>query len=139
EAMDLADGRVSRDHFDCLLFSTGAAPVTIPAAGMSGCFTVRTIEDALAIDRWISDRDVRSAAIVGGGLVGLEMAEALRRRALNTTVIEQAGQLLPQVDADVASTIETELRANQVTVLTGTSVEDVVGDSEVQAVVVDGI
>lgn len=126
--------------YDELMIAAGAKPITpFPGVELDGCFVVRTIEDALAIDAWLSGARPARGVIVGAGYIGLEMAEALRARGVATTIVERELDILPLVDADVAAVVLDELRRNEVTVLTGAAVEAIEGDSCVRAVRADGV
>jgi NADPH-dependent 2,4-dienoyl-CoA reductase/sulfur reductase-like enzyme len=134
---DVERGRERVESWDALLLATGACPAgtAIPGAGLDGVFTLRTIEDARAIRAWIGARGARDAVVIGGGYIGLEMAEAFRALGLATTVVERERQLLSFVDADVAETIVEELARHAVEVRCGAAVEEVAGDDRVRRVV----
>ncbi|MBM3890263.1 MAG: pyridine nucleotide-disulfide oxidoreductase, partial [Verrucomicrobia bacterium] len=113
---DLASGREYEEAYDDLLLSTGAVPLkpAIPGIERSGHFVLRNIPDVDAIVAWTSDcRDGR-AVVVGGGYIGLEMAEQLRRRGLSVTVVEALPQVMTPLDPEIAAWLHQELRANQV-------------------------
>ncbi|MBV9816899.1 MAG: FAD-dependent oxidoreductase [Solirubrobacterales bacterium] len=132
---DLESGSESTVGYDELVIATGASPIApVPGTGRDGSFTVRTIEDALAIDAWIASRRPRRGVIVGGGYIGLEMAEALGARGIATTILEREADILPLVDPDVAAEVVAELRRHGVEVVTGAAVEEVEGDGRVTAV-----
>jgi NADPH-dependent 2,4-dienoyl-CoA reductase/sulfur reductase-like enzyme/rhodanese-related sulfurtransferase len=86
------------------VLSPGANPIRPPLPGidLEGIFALRTIPDSRKIRDWIEERDARRAVVVGGGFIGLEMAENLVKRDLEVTLIEMAPQLLPPLDADMA-------------------------------------
>ena len=137
---DLERGRERTEPWDVLVLAAGARPAGTGMAGarLPGVFTLRTIEDAQAIRRWIDERSARDAVIIGGGYIGLEMAEAFRARGLTTTVVEREAQVLPLVDADVAQDVAAELSAQGVDVRTGVAVEAITGDEHVRAVIAGG-
>src|SRR4029079_14284383 len=83
--------------YDRLVLATGSRPFVppVPGADRSGVFVYRTIDDLEAIDAWARRPDVRSGVVVGGGLLGLEAANALRLLGLDTHVVEFAPQLMP--------------------------------------------
>lgn len=111
--------------FDALVIATGARAVKVPLPGaeLDGVLTLRTLDDGDALKRFISDAGVRRAAVVGGGYIGLEMAEAFAARGIAVTVIELLPALLSTYDADVSDIVEKELLRNGVTVRKGTKVE----------------
>lgn len=133
-------GRERSEPWDALLLASGARPAgtNLPGAGLPGVFTLRTIEDAQAIRAWIAAQGARDAVVVGAGYIGLEMAEALRVLDLATTVVEREEQVLPLVDADIASDVAAELSAQGVRLRCATAVEEIAGDERVRAVVAGG-
>lgn len=104
EVREVETGRVHRERYDALVLSPGASPIRPPLPGidLEGIFALRTIPDSRRIREWIEERDARRAVVVGGGFIGLEMAENLVKRELEVTLIEMAPQLLPPLDADMA-------------------------------------
>jgi NADPH-dependent 2,4-dienoyl-CoA reductase/sulfur reductase-like enzyme/rhodanese-related sulfurtransferase len=101
---DLEAGRDYREHYDALVLSPGAAPIRPPLPGIDhpGIFTLRTVPDSRVIREWIESRNPRRAVVVGGGFIGLEMAENLVHRGLAVTIVEMADQLMPPLDAEMA-------------------------------------
>lgn len=109
---DLRTGAELDEAYDALVLSPGAAPFVPPADGvrLPGVFVVRTIPDAHRIRAWIAERSPREAVVVGGGFIGLEMAENLIHRGLQVTVIEKLPQVMPPLDPEMAATVAAELR-----------------------------
>lgn len=141
--LDLADG--SHVNYDRLLLATGGRPFVPPFEGVDreGVFTLRTFDDALAIKTYA--RDVRSVAVIGGGLLGLETARALLSLGLDVSVIEYSLYLLPrQLDAEGAQVLQSLLEAQGLRILTGAATEAILGDGRAEGVrlkdgrVVDG-
>ena len=101
---DLEAGRDYREHYDALVLSPGAAPIRPPLPGIDlpGIFTLRTVPDSREIRQWIESRAPRRAVVVGGGFIGLEMAENLVHRGLEVTIVEMANQLMPPLDPEMA-------------------------------------
>ena len=99
EVRELLTARVYREQYDALVLAPGAAPLRPPLPGIDlpGIFTLRSIPDSRNIIDWIERRKASSAVIVGGGFIGLEMAENLVRRGINVTVVEMLNQVLPMV------------------------------------------
>ena len=111
--LDAIGGPVERtEPYDALVLSPGAAPIRPPLPGIElpGIFAVRTIPDSRRIRSWIDERTPRRALVVGGGFIGLEMAENLVRRGLETTVLEKLPQVMPPLDPEVAHTVAEHLR-----------------------------
>lgn len=113
---DLASGRESEEAYDALILSTGAAPLRPPIPGLDreGHFPVRNVPDADRIKSWIKDRQARRAVVVGGGYIGLEMAEQLVRLGLAVTLVEALPQVMAPLDPEMASWLHAELKANGV-------------------------
>ena len=130
----------SSEPWDALVLAAGARPAGTGMVGaeLPGVFTLRTIEDAQAIRAWIAEQGARDAVVIGGGYIGLEMAEAFRVVGLTTTVVEREEQVLPLVDADVAGEVAAELSAPGVAVRGAPAVEAIAGDGRVRAVVAGG-
>ncbi|WP_234732016.1 FAD-dependent oxidoreductase [Acidocella facilis] len=110
-------------HYDRLIIATGAVPVRpdLPGISLPGVHLLHTMEDSFAVQQWLSERSPRSAVIVGGGYIGLEMADALTHRGLKVTVIERTATVLPTVDPDLGRVLEEELRQRGVEVMTDRS------------------
>ncbi|MGM0385797.1 MAG: FAD-dependent oxidoreductase, partial [Actinomycetota bacterium] len=138
---DLDTGQESSDSWDVLILATGASAVIPPIDGVGtpGVFPVRSIQDAEAIDAWISDREPRNAVVVGSGFIGLEMAEQLVHRGLGVTIVEMLPQVMPAaLDGDMADPVAEELRRHGVELHLGRSVDAIEGDDAATAVVLDG-
>jgi NADPH-dependent 2,4-dienoyl-CoA reductase/sulfur reductase-like enzyme/peroxiredoxin family protein/rhodanese-related sulfurtransferase/TusA-related sulfurtransferase len=131
---DLAIGRESAEAYDVLILSPGAAPVrpAIPGADDPRVFTLRNLADMDAIKAAVDVQAAKpiphgqpapaNAVVVGGGYIGLEMAEALRERGLGVTLVELAGQVFAAVDAEMAGPIHQQLRLHGVDLRLGKSV-----------------
>ncbi len=114
--LDAIGGPVERtEPYDALVLSPGAAPIRPPLPGIDlpGIFAVRTIPDSRRIRSWIDERKPRRALVVGGGFIGLEMAENLVRRGLETTVLEKLPQVMPPLDPEIAHTVAEHLREHR--------------------------
>ncbi|QJX00455.1 hypothetical protein FTUN_8085 [Frigoriglobus tundricola] len=113
---DRTSNRVSTERYDALILSTGAAPVVprVPGADRPGHFALRTLEDMDAIDGWIKERGATNGVVVGGGFIGLEVAEQLHRRGLRISVIERNPQVLKPFDPEMAAHLHIELRKHGV-------------------------
>lgn len=104
------------EPYDALILATGAVPVKPPIPGLDrpGHFTVRTVPEAEALVAWLRDTQAQRAVVVGGGYIGLEMAEQLHRRGLTVTLVEALPQVMAPLDPEMAAWLHRELRANQV-------------------------
>ena len=107
--------------YDRLILAQGGNPIApdLPGSGEPHVFKLWTVPDMDRLDGFITEHGPRSAVVVGGGFIGLEMAEAFRRRGLETAVVELAPSVLPVMDPEMGALVERELSANGVTVATG--------------------
>ncbi len=124
------DGRVERLDWSAVVVAAGGAPAAIPMPVPS--FTIRTMEDAIALRALLDAGAVRHALVVGAGYIGLEMAEALHARGVRVTVTERLDRVLPTLDEPVAALVEKHVREH-VTLRLGA---DARPDEDVDAVVV---
>ena len=123
--------------YDKLVIAAGAEPFVPPVPGtdLTGVFTVRTPQDAVRIRSYIKDRSCRQAVVVGGGFIGLEMAENLKAQGLTVTVMDMAPQLLPNLlDPEVADYVRRRLQKTGTRVMTGVSLQGLEGSDTVKAV-----
>jgi NADPH-dependent 2,4-dienoyl-CoA reductase/sulfur reductase-like enzyme/rhodanese-related sulfurtransferase len=121
---ELATGREYEQPYDTLVLSTGASPLKppIPGIDLAGHFTVRNIPDVERIMAWIKDCKACRAVVVGGGYIGLEMAEQLKNRGLGVTVVEAMSQVMTPLDPEMAAWLHLELKANGVELHLGSAV-----------------
>ncbi len=133
---NLDTGAVFEDKWDELLITTGASPVRPPLPGLDlpGVFTLRTVEDGIAIKEWIEKKHPWQAVVVGGGYIGLEMAEALAANGMYVDVVEMLPQVLPNMDEDMAALVNETLQRHGVSVHLENSVRAFVGDGRVERV-----
>lgn len=102
------DGRTFWEEYDELVLATGAVPIVPPWPGVdaAGIFSVKTLADGDRIRRDMEEHPPRTAVVVGGGYIGLEMAENLRHWGIETTLLEQQAQVMPGfLDADMAGLV----------------------------------
>lgn len=132
-----ADGAVLTEPYDALVLATGASPIRPPLPGADRAFTLRDIDDldrimvALAEGELDGEpRDaVRTAAILGGGFIGLELAENLTRRGVSVTLIEAADQILAPLDPEMVRPVTEQLERSGVRVRTGTAGSEITPDA----------
>lgn len=124
EVREVETGRTYTEGYDALVLAPGAAPLRPPLPGIDlpGIFTLRNIPDARAIQEWIATRQAKRAVVVGGGFIGLEMAENLVHRGLEVTVVEMLDQVLPPLDPEIAAMMGERLRAHGVKLALGDGV-----------------
>ncbi len=121
-----------RVHFDNLLIATGGRPIVPPDVGgveLEGVFTFTTLDDARRISNHINAHAVRSALVVGGGLIGLKSVEALLELGLQVTVVELADRMLSATfDHTASELLQRRLSANGVQVLCNNTVSRIKGE-----------
>lgn len=101
---DVHSGAQRQERYDVLVLSPGAAPIRppLPGVGLPGVFAVRSIPDSRRIRAWITARNAKTAVVVGGGFIGLEMVENLLHRELTVTILEKLTQVMPPLDPEMA-------------------------------------
>ena len=112
----LDTGEIYHEQYDKLLLSPGAKPVVphLPGVTSDRIFSLRTVEDTLRIRKFIEEYKPAPAVLVGGGFIGLEMAENLTAMGISVTVIQRSNQLFAPMDADMASFIHAQMRSHGV-------------------------
>jgi len=122
QVVNLKNGQVSDIEYDKLVLATGSLPDVpkLEGANLGGIFTLSKIEDASTIRELIAPREIKSVAIIGAGLIGLEMAEAFASQGLEVTVIEALDWVLPKLlDFEIAAYLGKHLHVNGVNLLLG--------------------
>jgi len=118
-------GEQFEESYDKLLLSPGAKPVwpDLPGMDSNRLFTLRTVEDTFRIKEFVDQHRPKTAVMVGGGFIGLEVAENLRELGMDITIVQRPRQLMNPFDADMASFIHSEVRRHGVKLALGYSVE----------------
>jgi NADPH-dependent 2,4-dienoyl-CoA reductase/sulfur reductase-like enzyme/rhodanese-related sulfurtransferase len=113
---DVLTGNSRMERYDALVLSPGAAPIRPPLPGVDlpGVFAVRSIPDSRRIRSWIADRSAKTAVVVGGGFIGLEMVENLIHRDLSVAILEKLPQVMPPLDPEMAVPLMEHLGAKGV-------------------------
>ena len=111
-------GAIHELAYDKLILSPGAAPIRPNIPGIERSLSLRNIEDVEAMES-AAAKHPKSVAIVGGGFIGLELAENLRHRGLSTSVIEAQNQVLAPLDPEMATFVAAELRKNEIALYLG--------------------
>lgn len=112
----LPEGNTYRESYDVLVLATGSSPVRppIPGAESDRVKTLWTVPDTDGIRAFIKEKNARGAVIVGGGFIGLEMAENLHRLGLHVSLVEMLDQVMPPMDPEMAKLVEENMRENGV-------------------------
>ncbi|MCC6697094.1 MAG: FAD-dependent oxidoreductase [Candidatus Hydrogenedentes bacterium] len=133
------NGEESELPYDKLMLGTGANPVIPPLPGVElrNVFTLHGVHDAVGVRDMLREHRALDVVIVGGGLIGLEMTEALVETGCRVTVVEMLPQILPMLDWEMAKQVEQHLESHGVRVMTGTRVLGFEGDGAVHHVRTD--
>ncbi|MQA79234.1 MAG: flavoprotein oxidoreductase [Streptosporangiales bacterium] len=126
-AYDQAEGREYTEPFDKLVVATGAAPARPPVPGVDsdGVFGVQTLDDGYALLAALDDRAPRRAVVIGGGYIGVEMAEAMLRHGLDVTLVDRAPQPMTTLDPDMGAQLRDAMTGLGIDVVTDTAVEGI--------------
>lgn len=118
---DLQQGRTYRESYDKLVLAPGSYPVVpkIPGTQLQQVFTLRNIPDTDRIKQYLTEHKVNSAVVVGGGFIGLEMAENLIHAKKQVTLVEMADQVLNNLDFEMTAPVHQELRSHGVELILG--------------------
>ena len=122
-----------KESYDVLLLANGASSWVPPISGAEtkGVFTLRTLDDALSILEWIDKHP--NVAIIGGGLLGLEIARAIKSRGAVVHVVEFFPRLLPrQLDTEGAAVLQSQVEGMEIEVQLGIATEEIIGEGEVE-------
>ncbi|MFZ5975275.1 MAG: DsrE/DsrF/DrsH-like family protein [Bacillota bacterium] len=124
---DLRTGETYRESYDKLILSPGAEPkVPNPLwKELPGVFTLRTVPDTYRISDFIGDNAPQNAVVVGAGFIGVEMAENLKERGLNVTIVEFLDQAVAPFDRDMAAVLHRHMRENGVRLVFNAGVQDI--------------
>nr|AGF93410.1 pyridine nucleotide-disulfide oxidoreductase family protein [uncultured organism] len=117
EVEDLKNNETYSEKYDKLVLSPGAEPVKPPIDGIEqvdNLFTVRSIPDSESIRKLIDSENISDAVVVGGGFIGLEMTENLKKIGLNVSLVEMMEQVMPPLDYDLATKIHNHLREKDI-------------------------
>ncbi len=125
EAKNLKTGEQYKETYDKIILSPGAEPVKPPFRGvdLDGIFNLRTVPDSDRIKAHVDNEKPQSAVIVGGGFIGLEMAENLVLRGVNTTIVEMLDQVMAPLDLEMAAMVHAHLKEKGVACELGQSVQ----------------
>jgi NADPH-dependent 2,4-dienoyl-CoA reductase/sulfur reductase-like enzyme/rhodanese-related sulfurtransferase len=133
DIVNVETGEHSTIPYDKLVLATGGEPIPLPikGVGLNNVFRLWQPEDAVAMREMVTARNPKTAVIIGGGLIGVEMTEALTRWGIHVTVVEMMPQILPGLlDGEVAAYLARYVRSQGVDILTGSRVTEILGDDE---------
>jgi NADPH-dependent 2,4-dienoyl-CoA reductase/sulfur reductase-like enzyme/rhodanese-related sulfurtransferase len=129
EVTNLASGESYTETYDSLILSTGAKPRMVPIPGLERAHVLRDVPDALGIKELVDQKKIKSAAIIGAGFIGVELAENLQHRGIETTIVEFRDSILPQFDPEMIEPLQAELIANGIKLALKAETEEVLEDT----------
>ena len=105
QAEEVRTGKTWKEPFDQLLIATGASPIRPPIPGLDarGVYELNTLQSGIEVRRAVEEKNPRQIVIIGGGYIGLEMAENFSLRGVGVTIVEKASQVMNTLDADMAA------------------------------------
>ncbi len=117
EVLNIASGETVTDSYDILVFATGAKPIIPDIKGVKNenVFALRNVKSAEMIKDYIEENEPKTAAIIGSGFIGLEMAENLVKLGIKASIVEEKNQVMASLDSEMGSYVEKELIKNGVT------------------------
>lgn len=120
-----ADGSTYEESYDKLILSPGAVPKrpNLPGIDLPGIFTLRTVNDTFAIDGYVAKTQAKRAVVVGAGFIGVELAENLKERGLDVTVVEFLDQAVATLDPEMAAILHRHMREKGLNLMFKTGVE----------------
>ncbi len=132
EIRDLTTGRAYIESYDSLVLAPGAAPIrpSLPGADLPQVFTLRNMEDCDRIKSYVRTAASKRALVVGGGFIGLEMAENLVHLGLEVTLAELSGQVMASLDEDMAAYLHRHIVSQGVNLHLSTGLESIRRDGE---------
>ena len=109
---NLLDNTECQESYGQLVLSTGAKPRMVPIPGLERALVLRDVQDAVKIKALVDNKQIKSAAIIGAGFIGVELAENLQHRGIKTTIVEFRGNILPQFDPEMIEPMQKVLIEN---------------------------
>lgn len=129
EVKNLETGEEYTESYDSLVLSTGAKPRMVPIPGLERAHVLRDVPDAIAIKELVDQKKIKSAAIIGAGFIGVELAENLQHRGIETTIVEFRDNILPQFDPEMIEPMQAELVKHGIKLALGAETAEVLQNS----------
>jgi len=126
---NLETGETYTESYDKLILSTGAKPRMVPIPGLERAHVLRDVQDAVKIKELVDQGKIRTAAIIGAGFIGVELAENLQHRGIQTSIVEFRENILPQFDPEMIEPMQQVLVDNGITLALNAETEEVLEDS----------
>lgn len=127
--LNLLTNEQYRETFDKLILSTGAKPRLLPIPGIERARVLRDVEDASKIKDLVDTQKIKSAAIIGAGFIGVELAENLQERGISTTIVEFRETILPQFDPEMIEPMQAELTQQGIKLALGAETAEILENS----------
>lgn len=133
---DLDNERLFIDSYDKLMISTGTIPVVPPLKGkdLNGVYVLKTLENGLILKEAMDKPNVKNVVVVGGGYIGIEVAETLSHVGKNVTVIEFAPRILQPFDSELTDIVTKHMIEKGINLNLGEKVEEILGEAAVEGV-----
>ena len=129
EVKNLQTGEEYTESYDSLVLSTGAKPRMVPIPGLERAHVLRDVPDAAKIKELVDQKKIRSAAIIGAGFIGVELAENLQHRGIETTIVEFRDTILPQFDPEMIEPMQALLVKHGIKLALASETAEVTADS----------
>ncbi|MGA1620018.1 MAG: FAD-dependent oxidoreductase [Aquiluna sp.] len=126
---NLETGEEYLESFDSLVLSTGAKPRMVPIPGLERAKVLRDVQDAVEIKKLVDQKQISSAAIIGAGFIGVELAENLQERGIETTIVEFRESILPQFDPEMIEPLQATLVEHGIKLALNAETEEVLEDT----------
>ena len=126
---NLETGEEYLESFDSLVLSTGAKPRMVPIPGLERAKVLRDVQDAVEIKKLVDQKQISSAAIIGAGFIGVELAENLEERGIETTIVEFRENILPQFDPEMIEPLQATLVEHGIKLALNAETEEVLEDT----------
>ncbi|HNY76564.1 MAG TPA: FAD-dependent oxidoreductase, partial [Bacteroidales bacterium] len=124
---NLKTNEIFQENYDILVLSSGAEPIKPPIKGIDyaeNVFILRDIPDADKIKNFIETKNPKKAVVIGGGFIGIEIADSLLARGMNVTIVEKADQILVQLDKEMANILHKNIKNKGVDLILADSIEE---------------
>ncbi len=137
---DIKSGELKNHRYDKLLIGTGAKArrLNVEGSDLKNIFTFRDIKSALALKEFIKNKKPKTCAVIGSGLIGLELVEAFVENGIKTYVVEKENHIIPNFSKSMVTIVEKRLNEKGVEVITGESVDAFLGNEKVEKISVGG-
>ncbi|WP_449240423.1 FAD-dependent oxidoreductase [Desulfoscipio gibsoniae] len=133
-------GQTYRENYDYLVLSPGASPVILPIPGIDreGIYTLRNMADVDRLKALVTKNKPRRAAVIGGGYIGIEMAENLKHLGSDVTIVEAAEQIMGPLDVEMARVVEKALMDKGIEIILNNEVRSLDGQGHIEVVLSSG-